>query len=45
MDKIQEFFQKPAVKSYLRAAFAVVLAAFLADGADVFSVSVDDLRA
>lgn len=39
-----DILRKPAVKSYTRAAFAVVLAAFLADGADLFSVSLDDLR-
>lgn len=33
------------VKTYLRAFAAVVLALFLADGADVFAVDATDLRA
>ena len=34
----------PWLKTYLRAFFAVVLALFLADGADVFAVTATDLR-
>lgn len=33
-----------AVQSYVKTFVAVVLALFLADGADIFSVSTDDLR-
>ncbi len=35
----------PAVKTFIRAFIPAVLAAFLADGADIFAVSLSDLRA
>lgn len=34
----------PVLKSYLRSFVAVVLGLFLADGADLFSVTASDLR-
>jgi hypothetical protein len=41
----QEWFATSPVASWLRSFLAIILAMFLADGADLFAVELSDLRA
>ena len=43
--RFQEWFATSPVASWLRSFLAIVIAMFLADGADVFAVDATDLRA
>ena len=43
--RFQEWFATSPVASWLRSFLAIVIAMFLADGADVFAVDAGDLRA
>lgn len=44
MDTFKEWFATSIIASWLRAFAAIVLAMFIADGADVFAVDATDIR-